>query len=160
MTGKYRTDHTWEDPRRSRRTPPLWMAINRYHNHCWCGKPKELWQKGMRKYCCKTHTDWWFENICPMWSQVRLWIIKRDSAKCVKCGKSGIHGNSSLNPYLLLHVDHITPHAAGGDFWDEKNLQVLCENCHKIKTLQDIKIIQNAKMSNGMFPLDLWNKDV
>ena len=38
----------------------------------------------------------------------------------------------------LLEVDHILPRARGGDNSPE-NLQTLCANCHKVKTLLDRK---------------------
>ena len=159
VTGKYRTDDTLEDLRRSRRQPQLWMAINRFHGKCWCGKPRKDWDAGMRKYCCKKHTNWWFESICPMWSQVRVRVIERDGARCATCGRRGMRGKSSLNPYAFLHVDHIIPHAAGGEFWDEGNLQVLCADCHTLKTSQDVALIRSARKAHGSVPLDAWLDD-
>ena len=41
--------------------------------------------------------------------------------------------------YDTFEVDHIIAVVNGGDFWDEKNLQVLCYTCHKKKTKKDIK---------------------
>lgn len=38
-----------------------------------------------------------------------------------------------------FEVDHIIAVCNGGDLWDEKNLQVLCRECHKKKTKDDIK---------------------
>ena len=34
-------------------------------------------------------------------------------------------------------VDHIVPVNLGGDMWDIKNLQVLCQQCHNEKTKID-----------------------
>lgn len=44
-----------------------------------------------------------------------------------------------------FEVDHIYPVAAGGPMWDEKNLQVLCNPCHKQKTKVDLILIKNYK---------------
>jgi len=41
-----------------------------------------------------------------------------------------------------FEVDHIIPVSQEGDQWDKKNLQVICYDCHKKKTKQDLK---NAK---------------
>ena len=141
--GKYRTDSTMSDPRRTRRPPPAWMAINRVNGLCWCGKPKELWDFGMRKYCCKRHADIWFDGICPLWSDIRIRIIERDGAKCTMCGKRGERGESSLNPYLMLHVDHIMPYAAGGDFWDWDNL---AGTLRRLPRGQDLKGFRHDKV--------------
>ncbi len=44
-------------------------------------------------------------------------------------------GHRPVTPELL-EVDHILPRSRGGDNSPE-NLQTLCANCHKIKTLLD-----------------------
>lgn len=36
-------------------------------------------------------------------------------------------------------VDHITPVASGGDFFDRANLQSLCKPCHSRKTNEDMR---------------------
>ena len=36
-------------------------------------------------------------------------------------------------------VDHITALCNGGEMWDKKNWQVLCSECHKEKTRNDLK---------------------
>lgn len=42
---------------------------------------------------------------------------------------------------ISFEVDHVVPVALGGDMWNEKNLQVLCIDCHKEKTAKDRKKI-------------------
>lgn len=37
-------------------------------------------------------------------------------------------------------VDHIIAIVNGGEQWDEKNLQVLCTDCHKVKTKADMNL--------------------
>lgn len=44
-----------------------------------------------------------------------------------------------------LQADHIMPIALGGDEWDMKNIQTLCEECHKKKTAQDSKRIAEQR---------------
>ncbi len=41
-----------------------------------------------------------------------------------------------------FEVDHIKAVALDGEMWDEKNLQVLCVDCHKKKTNADMKILK------------------
>ena len=44
-------------------------------------------------------------------------------------------------------VDHIQAIVNDGDIWDESNLQVLCTECHKEKTRNDLKIAsENGKL--------------
>lgn len=43
------------------------------------------------------------------------------------------------NETIHFEVDHKIAICNGGDFWDEKNLQVLCYKCHKEKTKEDLK---------------------
>jgi 5-methylcytosine-specific restriction protein A len=64
--------------------------------------------------------------VLTRWNELREVILARDK-KCAICGHTGDY----FNP---LQVDHILEVASGGAMWDKKNLQVLCSNCHKIKT--------------------------
>ena len=47
--------------------------------------------------------------------------------------------------YFVLEIDHIKAVALGGEMWDKKNLQVLCNFCHRKKTKEDIKKIKIMK---------------
>lgn len=40
----------------------------------------------------------------------------------------------------FFEVDHIRAITNDGDMWDKKNLQVLCIDCHRKKTKQDLKV--------------------
>lgn len=42
-------------------------------------------------------------------------------------------------------VDHILAIVNGGEQWDEKNLQILCKDCHKVKTKEDMKFSRKKK---------------
>jgi 5-methylcytosine-specific restriction protein A len=59
--------------------------------------------------------------------RIRLRILVRDGAACVKCG-CGVD----------LEVDHIVPLFLGGQESD-LNRQVLCVDCHRAKTEQEEK---------------------
>ena len=79
-----------------------------------------------KNYCGKhNYTDM---RRFTSWEGLREVILSRDK-KCTVCGFKGDY----FNP---LQVDHIREFAAGGDLWDENNLQVLCLKCHKRKTAE------------------------
>ena len=90
--------------------------------------------KRRRKYCSdKCSMQFYWEKVEPNildWNKVRKRILKRDNHTCAFCNKS-----------KELHVDHIIPIAIGGELFKMSNLQVLCKDCHKIKTKSDIKKI-------------------
>ena len=46
---------------------------------------------------------------------------------------------------VRFDVDHILAICNGGDQWDKKNLQVLCTDCHKVKTKSDMKLFRSKK---------------
>ena len=54
---------------------------------------------------------------------IRWKILKRDSYKCVICGKS------PANSGIELHIDHIVPVSRGGGN-EEGNLRTLCDECN------------------------------
>ena len=60
------------------------------------------------------------------WRKFRRAILAEQGGYCNECGNTV--------PDYLLHVDHITPIAQGGELWDIDNLQVLCKRCHGRKT--------------------------
>lgn len=62
-----------------------------------------------------------------MTSQLREKIKIRDNYTCRKCGLS-----SSVEPHLLLEIDHIIPLSKNG-LTTEDNLQTLCWKCNRSK---------------------------
>ncbi len=46
-------------------------------------------------------------------------------------------------------LDHINPVVHGGAFWDESNLQGLCNHCHRVKTNKEIAKRNLNKKNNG-----------
>lgn len=59
----------------------------------------------------------------------RFRILNRDGFTCRYCGQAA--------PYVVLHVDHITPVCNGGDD-DDDNLVAACEDCNAGKSADDI----------------------
>ena len=72
-------------------------------------------------------------------------MMEPDCRKCKMC-------SATEN----LHIDHIEPHAVGGEFWDEENMQVLCESCHKVKSLRDVRSIISKKKAYRSIPIDVF----
>jgi len=56
--------------------------------------------------------------------RIRFIVMKRDNFKCKKCGRS-----PATNPTIILHVDHKTAWANGGETVLE-NLETLCSKCN------------------------------
>lgn len=93
---------------------------------------------GYERSYCKKHQQpaWsrpWLPSPTPKFRQNRNLVISRAKGFCQnqkpgfeKCGKIGVE------------VDHIIPRAEGGSD-NLANLQLLCVDCHKEKTLEDQK---------------------
>jgi 5-methylcytosine-specific restriction endonuclease McrA len=56
------------------------------------------------------------------WKTVRLEVLARDKHKCQIAG--------SKCTTIADQVDHITPVAYGGAWWDLDNLRASCRNCN------------------------------
>ncbi len=53
---------------------------------CWCGKPRNEFDKLMRVYCSIAHrTDWYARTI--MWSSFKDEVLAEQGKKCNDCGK-------------------------------------------------------------------------
>jgi 5-methylcytosine-specific restriction endonuclease McrA len=64
-------------------------------------------------------------------SEIRKQVYQRDSYTCLLCGVVGV-GTTHTEKIKGFEIDHIKPHAAGGDSSLE-NLQVLCRKCNNSK---------------------------
>ena len=62
---------------------------------------------------------------------LRKQVYQRDSYTCVLCGVIG-EGITHTEKIKGFEIDHIKPHAAGGDS-SIQNLQVLCRKCNNSK---------------------------
>lgn len=54
---------------------------------------------------------------------------------------------------IHYEVDHIQAVALDGNMWDKENLQILCSDCHKVKTNQDMKKIKAKR--RGLKPFEV-----
>lgn len=46
-------------------------------------------------------------------------------------------------------VDHVVEIEDGGEVWDPDNLQGLCDECHKVKTGEEVRKRRKKKRNNG-----------
>lgn len=109
---------------------------NRNNGLCWCGKPKEEWDKNKygnpqrRGYCSDEHyVDWWIRNDNNAFHRSKF--LRQSPRICNDCGVKTNY----------REMDHIIAIVLGGHPWDYRNLQSLCEGCHKKKTAFDIRIL-------------------
>ena len=57
------------------------------------------------------------------WNKLRLKMLDAANWRCRKCGKAG-----------RLEMDHVISCSNGGKWWSESNMQILCRECHFLKT--------------------------
>lgn len=75
-------------------------------------------------------------------AMIRAKIIKEKGGVCDACGWA--------HPSNELILDHVLPIALGGAEFEESNLQILCRDCNKTKTAQDMKNIARARSDNRL----------
>lgn len=64
-----------------------------------------------------------------------------------------------VRKYFQLEVDHIIAVSLGGAMWDKKNLRVLCSDCHKIKTREDMKKLKIQRKQEKNQTLEMKTTD-
>ena len=57
------------------------------------------------------------------WRRLRLKMLDAANWRCRICKKAG-----------RMEMDHVIPISKGGEHWSESNLQILCRDCHFLKT--------------------------
>ena len=126
------------------------QLTNIKNKKCWCGKSKDQWKKNKYdnyecwNHCCKKHyKDWWLR--CDNVAFHRHKFMHQASRICEICGEKGID-----TPFRsALEMDHIIAIVLGGHPWHYDNLQMICSECHKMKTKSDVGILAAwRKMSN------------
>jgi 5-methylcytosine-specific restriction endonuclease McrA len=63
---------------------------------------------------------------------------------------SELYEDLDLPNYISFEVDHKTAIVNGGDLWDVSNFQVLCTECHKKKTQDDLKLVRQKNNKNSI----------
>lgn len=61
-----------------------------------------------------------------------------------------LYEDLNLPNYVSFEVDHKIAVVNDGDMWDVSNLQVLCAECHKDKTQEDMKIVRTKNDKNSV----------
>lgn len=62
--------------------------------------------------------------------------VFREEGKCRRCGMRPSSGRLRGSGFV---IDHIVPIAQGGRQFDRANLQLLCSECNKRKTREDLR---------------------
>lgn len=79
---------------------------------------------------CSRRCRWKFHGHY-FWDSARSYVMLRDRYTCQIC-----HGRRRARQ---LDVDHIVEIAAGGAALEYSNLQTVCRDCHRIKTLEFLR---------------------
>lgn len=108
---------------------------NLKNRKCWCGTPRSEFKKGRNhwnsRFCSDEHyDDYWLRADNTAFHRRKF--LRTCKRTCEMCGKKTTG---------YLEMDHIIALVLGGHPWDYRNLQGLCEDCHKIKTKSDVKIL-------------------
>lgn len=135
---------------------------NRKKRKCHCGKDKSQWDSKYRRLYCsdKCSEDW--NSKTTFWNDYRYRILKEHAVQvgigmygriiyrqtCEHCGTQ----RDSLDEHW--NVDHIIAIMNGGHAWHKDNLQVLCEDCHKIKTKSDHEYRRDLELENSVMILE------
>lgn len=110
-----------------------------------CGLPKKKWKRRTDWRCCSTDcTKEFSEVVVFIWQFFKLKAFERDNYSCVKCGEKPLektYEGKMVSDTSKLIGDHIIPISIGGEEYNLKNVQTLCEKCNKIKTKRDFKKI-------------------
>ena len=98
-----------------------------------CGKKKRKNERFLQGSVHRSHAcavPW--AAVTWTWGNFRNEYLSQPGLKCALCGRPRDG---------TFQLDHKIPVAAGGAPRDLKNLQPLCERCHRMKTKQDIRAI-------------------
>ena len=89
------------------------------HDVSACVPPIDISQNATKRTA--PHLNRAMGYVCP---RLRFLVFQRDRFKCVVCGRS-----PATHLKVVLHADHVTPLASGGNTSLE-NLQTLCYECN------------------------------
>ncbi len=122
---------------------------NLANKKCWCGKSKPEFEECQIKYCSKEHFDeWWYRTG---YASIFKNQFLKNQKRCANCRTKKFQ---NLNNWAF-EMDHIIAIVLGGHPWDERNLQPLCPNCHKIKTKSDVGILAWWRRETKYDPLSV-----
>lgn len=67
------------------------------------------------------------------WTRTANQVADRDGWRCVRCRRRVYRYPGGGSFPDSVHVDHVKPISAGGDWWSPRNLQTLCRDCNLAK---------------------------
>jgi len=128
-----------------------WICLN-------CGLSLAF-NKKRKVYCSEGCKGRFFQLHYKDWTSVKYAVYERDGWKCKKCGATVRFGNyftrsligSTLDEKMewiklsniIANCDHVVPLWKGGIDWTDdpeyKNLQTLCDKCHRKKSSEESK---------------------
>jgi len=98
--------------------------------------------KRRKVYCSGDCKDRFFKSHYKDWNSVKYEVFIRDKGRCKTCG-TALTCTVDSTQYRSAHCDHILPLWMGGLDWvddpEYKNLQTLCDKCHRTKTSKELK---------------------
>lgn len=115
-----------------------------------CETPREQWPRKHHGRCCTPECNReYYRRTGTWWEIVRFEVAEAAGYRCATCGRDC--RQVVFGKWYTGAVDHIVPIALGGDEFDRANLQLLCEDCNRTKTRNDMARIAEVRR---------WNKRV
>jgi len=106
---------------------------------CHCGN-SFVWPR--RKHCSDECANKYCYEMFTVWSNIRNSFIRKSAVAHDENSGYGRkwhceHCNCLMISDYQIEIDHIIAIMFGGHPWDERNFQLLCHDCHVIKTRSD-----------------------
>jgi len=114
-----------------------------------CGKI--ITKPRQRKYCGLDCANDFFSKHDHV--ALRSKLLYENDYTCQKCGKKVDWDKLYDSSSFIL--DHIIPIALGGEEFDRDNLQILCYDCNKKKTSEDMKKIAKQRRREKELKYDI-----
>ena len=123
----------------------LQQLTNIENGICHCGNSFK-WPR--RKHCSDECANKYCYEMFTVWSIVRNRFIRNNAIQKVTDDEASSYGKSwkcehcstTMHSDYQIEIDHIIAIMFGGHPWDERNFQLLCHDCHVIKTRSDRQI--------------------
>jgi 5-methylcytosine-specific restriction endonuclease McrA len=115
-----------------------------------CEKARDQWpRKHHGKFCTHECRIEYLKRTLTSWEWIRYEVAEAAGYTCAACGRDC--RNRRVPWKYDGTVDHIVPIALGGGEFDRANLQLLCTDCDRTKTRNDMARIAERRR---------WNKCV
>lgn len=132
------------------------VNFNQKASKGWFKKGQLVWNKGLKGFMAGEKNSNWKGGISKInrserknamqTIEYKLWrksVFERDHYTCIKCLSKG-----------KIQADHIKPWAIYPELrYAIDNGQTLCENCHKLKNVVEMRIYWKNQFSSGIYKL-------